>query len=93
MQSCSERGCDPASWIKKRQNYMHYEVRFLSGGVEQTVLIDAETAAEAAQIAQTGSQSPEADTPFELVQVQLLDQLDEVSHVQPGQDQPKPRNS
>ncbi len=72
---------------------MHYEVRFLSGGVEQTVLIDADSAAEAAQFAQTGSQSPDSDNAFELVQVQLLDQLDEVSHVQPGQEQPKPRDS
>ncbi len=66
---------------------MHYEVRFLSGGEEKTILVDAETAAEAAQSAQraqTDSQAQGSDDAFELVQVQLLDELNEISHVQPG---------
>ncbi len=67
---------------------MHYEVRYLSGGDEQSVLVDAETAAEAAQLAQVESKSLNAEDAFELVQVQLLDELEEVSHVQPGQEKP-----
>ncbi len=56
---------------------MNYEVRFLVGGTEHTLTIEADSAAEAAQRAQNESQAAETDASFELIQVQLLDAEEE----------------
>ncbi|MGN6484556.1 MAG: hypothetical protein ACTHMX_09130 [Thermomicrobiales bacterium] len=56
---------------------MKYEVRYLMNGEEQTAVIDAETAASAAQAAQDELVVESGDSQFELIQVQLIDEVDE----------------
>ncbi|MGC4106024.1 MAG: hypothetical protein QM753_06675 [Thermomicrobiales bacterium] len=56
---------------------MKYEVRYLASGEEKTAIIDAETAASAAQAAQEELLSEPGDDQFELIQVQLIDEVDE----------------
>ncbi|MGC4191908.1 MAG: hypothetical protein QM589_12220 [Thermomicrobiales bacterium] len=56
---------------------MKYEVRYLANGEEQTAIVDAETAAAAAQSAQNELLAEPGDEQFELIQVQLIDEVDE----------------
>lgn len=56
---------------------MKYEVRYLVNGEEQIAIVDAETAASAAQEAQGDLVSSIGDGQFELIQVQLIDDVDE----------------
>ncbi|MGB3329513.1 MAG: hypothetical protein WBA46_11195 [Thermomicrobiales bacterium] len=56
---------------------MKYEVRYLVNGEEQVAVVDAETAAAAAQAAQGDLVSNIGDEQFELIQVQLIDEVDE----------------
>jgi hypothetical protein len=56
---------------------MKYEVRYLMNGEEQTAVIDAETAASAAQAAQDELVVEPGDSQFELIQVQLIDEVEE----------------
>lgn len=56
---------------------MKYEVRYLVAGEEQTAVIDAETAAEAAHTAQDELMAEPGDGQFELIQVQLIDEVEE----------------
>ncbi|HWK80095.1 MAG TPA: hypothetical protein VNP95_04985 [Thermomicrobiales bacterium] len=56
---------------------MKYEVRYLVNGDEQTAVIDAETAASAAQAAQDELTAEAGEGQFELIQVQLIDEVEE----------------
>ena len=56
---------------------MKYEVRYLVNGDEQTTVIDAETAAEAVQTAQSDQSAESTEGQFELIQVQLIDEVEE----------------
>jgi hypothetical protein len=69
---------------------MNYEVRFLIGGSEHMLTIEADSAAEAASLAQSESLSAEPDSNFELIQVQLLDaEHEEPAPVSPDRPQSK----
>jgi len=50
---------------------MKYEVRYQLGGDEHTILVDAEDAASAAELAQ--SHDPDSQEVFELIQVHFLE--------------------
>lgn len=66
---------------------MHYEVRYLIGGDEQVANIEADSAAEAAQLAQVASHQTDAEAAFELIQVQLLDETsDEPTSTSPDRE-------
>ena len=56
---------------------MRYEVRYQLDGEEHAEEVDAETAADAAQ--QVNDRHLSADEAFELLQVQLLDEITESS--------------
>jgi hypothetical protein len=60
---------------------MKYEVRFQVGGEEQAEPVEADDAASAAQLIQERYQS--ASESFELIQVQLLDDMPEFVPVEP----------
>ena len=59
---------------------MKYEVRYQRGGDEHTILVDAEDAASAAELAQT--QEGDSQEVFELIQVHFLE--DEEPHESDG---------
>lgn len=56
---------------------MKYEVRFQLDGEEHAEEVDAETAAEAAQ--RINDRHISSDETFELIQVQLLDEMPETT--------------
>lgn len=53
--------------------FVQYDVTYQSGGEQQTVGVEAESAAEAAQMVQ--QQHGRGEDLFELISVQLLDEL------------------
>lgn len=57
---------------------MKYEVRYISDNEERTDIVDGETAAEAASQVQKLHSNP--DDHFELIQVQLMDEMPETPY-------------
>lgn len=57
---------------------MRYEVRYMNGSEEHTEIVDVETAAEAASQVQKHHSDPGEN--FELIQVQLLDDMPETPY-------------
>jgi hypothetical protein len=63
---------------------MIYEVRYIVDGEEFTETVDVETAAEAADTVK--QHHPNPGESFELIQVQLMEDLHDVDPESPGQD-------
>lgn len=60
--------------LRKAKGFiMRYEVRYLVGGDEHTIEVDADDAASAASLAQ--EQYLDSSDTFELIQVHLLDEM------------------